>query len=87
MKKPALKVILSTLMIIILLFMAVTGALLYFGKTGMVWGVSRGVLRGVHFYAAISMCVLAVVHFILNFRLYLAGLRAWRKRGDAGRRR
>ena len=82
MKKPALKSILSTLLILMVLFLAITGALLYFGKTGMVWGISRYILREVHFYVAISMCVLAAIHLVLNCRLYLAGLKTIRKRGS-----
>ena len=76
MKRTALKAILSTLLILELLFLAFTGVLLHFGKTGMVLGISRGVLREVHFYVAIAMVVFGAAHLVLNRRLYVAGLRA-----------
>jgi len=81
MKKPFLKAILSTLLILIVLFLALSGALLYFGKTGMVWGISRQALREFHFCVAIAMCLLAAVHLVLNFRLYTTGLKALARRG------
>ena len=76
MKKLSFKAILSSLLILAFLFMASTGALLYFGKTGMVLGISRYLLREAHFWVAVSICVLIVVHFCLNLRVYLAELRA-----------
>ena len=83
MMKKQVKAIISTLLILCLLYLAVTGALMYFGKTGVVWGVSRNTLRGSHFWVAISICALVVVHLILNFRVYLAELRGLRgKRSD-----
>ena len=78
MKKQAIKAILSTLLILCLLYLAVTGALLYFGKTGMVLGVSRNALRSSHFWVAFSTVVLTVVHLMLNFRVFLAELRSVR---------
>ena len=75
-KQPLIKAILSTLLILIFLFMVFTGALLYFGKTGVVLGISRYVLREAHFWVAVSMCVLIPVHLIVNMRLYRSELRA-----------
>ena len=69
MKRSAIKAILSILLLFIFLLLVFTGALLYFGKTGVVWGISRYVLREAHFWIAISMCVLIPVHFVLNFRI------------------
>jgi len=82
MKRPCIKAILSSLLIILFFVMAVTGTLLYFGKTGMIWGISRRVLRETHFCLAITLCVLIVIHVVLNFRLYSAELRKLLKRGD-----
>ena len=79
--RKLLKVVLSTLLILLFLFLAFTGALLYFGKTGMVLGFARSALREAHFVAAASMFVLIPVHFLVNFRLYKAELKA--VRGDA----
>jgi len=75
MNKLSVKAILSTLLILIFLFLAFTGALLYFGKTGVVWGFSRYMLREVHFWVAVSMCLLVPVHLLLNFRIYKTELR------------
>ncbi|MCL2125759.1 MAG: DUF4405 domain-containing protein [Oscillospiraceae bacterium] len=76
----AVRAVLSTLLIIIVLFLAFTGALLYFGKTGLVWGISRYTLRGIHFAAAILMCLIVVIHFVVNRKIYVAGIRALTKR-------
>ena len=83
MKKISLKALLSTLLMVVLLILIFTGALLYFGKTGVIWGISRGVLRKFHFFTAVSMCVLVTVHLSLNCRLFLSELRALRKRGGS----
>jgi len=78
MKRQHFKAILSTLLILIFLFMVITGALLYFGKTGVIWGVSRFVLREAHFWVAVSLCVFIPVHLIFNLRLYKSELRSLR---------
>ena len=80
MKKPALKAILSSLLILLFLFLAFTGALLFFGKTGLVWGIPRSTLRSIHFVAAITTCVLIIVHLVINRRQYFSELRALVKR-------
>jgi len=80
MKKVSIKAVLSTLLILIFLFLAFTGALLYFGKTGVVWGFSRHLLREIHFWAAVSMCALVPVHLILNLGLYLSELKMFGKK-------
>jgi len=76
MKKLSVKAILSALLILVFLFMACTGTMLYFGKTGVVLGISRHLLREVHFWVAVSMCALIVLHLILNLRIFKAELRA-----------
>ena len=84
--KKLTKAILSSLLILVYLLLAFTGALLYFGKTGVVLGIPRYILRETHFWVAIAMCVLIPVHLFLNLRVYLAELRALRggKRGEFG---
>ena len=76
MKSQSIRAIISTLLIILLLCLAFTGALLHFGKTGVVLGIPRSVLRGIHFWVAVSLCVLALVHLILNIKQYKAELRS-----------
>ena len=75
-----IKAVVSTLLVFCFLFLAVTGALLFFGKTGVVWGVPRNTLRVAHFWVAASMCVLIVVHVFLNIRVYLAELKSFRRK-------
>ena len=74
--KKQLKAILSTLLTLCLLYLAFTGALMYYGKTGMVFGIPRHTLRDSHFWVAFAICVLAITHLVINFRVYLAELRA-----------
>ena len=78
MRKLSVKAILSTLLMLLFVVLVFTGALLYFGKTGVVLGFPRHLLREVHFWVAVSTAALIVVHFCLNLRVYLAGLRALR---------
>ena len=82
MKKAAIKGVLSTILMMAFAFLAVTGALLYFGKTGVIWGVSRQFLRSAHFWVAVSICVLIIAHITLNFRLYRSELQPIKKRKD-----
>ena len=75
MSKFSFKAVVSTLLILCILFLAFSGALMFFSKTGVVWGMSRSALRAVHFWVAVSMCVLIPVHLILNLGLYRTELR------------
>jgi len=86
MKKLSIKAILSIVLVLVFLALAFTGALLYFGKTGVVLGVSRHVLRQVHFWVAASMCTLVPVHLLLNLRTLRTELRTLRdnKRDEFG---
>ena len=77
MNKKILKAIISTLIILCLLYLAFTGVLMYFGKTGVVFGIPRNILRTSHFWVALSICILAAAHLALNFRVYIAELRAF----------
>ena len=70
MKNLPLKALLSSLLLLIFLFLAISGALLYFGKTGMVLGIPRYILRTAHTRAAAGMCVFLAAHIFINRRLY-----------------
>ena len=82
MKKANLKAIISSLLILVILFLAISGTALYFGKTGVVLGIARSSLRSVHAWVALFMCVLVVLHLLLNRRLYLNGLKSLIKGKD-----
>ena len=76
MKKQFVKAVISSLLLLLFLFLAISGAMLYFGKTGVVLGFARHTLREIHAIVALLMCLLIVVHFILNIRIYTSGLKA-----------
>jgi len=80
MKKLSAKAIVSSLMLLLFLFLAISGAILYFGKTGVIMGLSRSALRNAHTCAAILMCILVLIHLILNRRLYFSELKSIFKR-------
>jgi len=82
MKRLSVKAIVSSLLLLIFLFLATSGSMLYFGKTGVVLGFARGALRSAHTWAAASMCVLVVIHLILNRRLYFSELKSLIRRKD-----
>ena len=85
MKLSAVKAVLSTLLIPVFLVLVLSGALLYFGKTGVVWGMPRYMIRNAHTVAAVLMCVIVPTHFILNHRIYRAELRALQAKDNGGR--
>jgi len=80
MKKLAFKAIISTLLLLIVIFLALTGAMLYFGKTGVILGFSRHVLRNAHTLIGTVLCLFAAVHLGINMRMYRKELFALFKR-------
>jgi len=77
MKKLPVKAIISSLLLLTLLFLAVSGAMLYFGKTGMIMGITRNALRNAHTWGAALMCILCFIHLVLNRRLYFNELKSF----------
>ena len=86
MKRLRVKAVISSLLVLIFLFLATSGAMLYFGKTGVVMGFARSSLRNAHTCAAAFMCVLVIVHLVLNCRLYFSELKALVRRGVSEKR-
>ena len=76
MKRQSFKAILSVLLLLLFGYLAFSGALLYFGKTGMVMGIPRITLRETHSWAALFACVLIPVHLFFNRRLFLSELKS-----------
>lgn len=76
MKQLPLKAIISSLLMLCFLFLALSGALLFFGKTGLVLGFSRYILRNAHAWTGLAMSILILMHVFLNRRLYLRELHA-----------
>ena len=81
MKRLPVKAILSSLLLLTFLFLAASGAMLYFGKTGVVMGFARGTLLNAHAWAAVIMSVLVILHLFLNRGLYFSGLKSLFRRG------
>jgi len=86
MRKIKLKAVISSLLLLAFLCLAVTGAMLHFGKTGLILGIPRYTLLRIHDWAAIVMVVSVILHFILNLRLFAAGLKSLAKRKRGGNR-
>ena len=82
MKRPVFKAILSTLLFLLFAYLAFSGALLYFGKTGLMLGVSRNTWRETHARAAFSMGVIVLLHMVLNIRLYHGEWKTLFRRGQ-----
>ena len=80
MKRLPVKAIISSLLLLIFLFLAISGAMLYFGKTGLIMGFARNAIRNAHTWAAAFMCILVSIHLILNCRQYLGELKSLFKR-------
>jgi len=80
MKRQQIKGILSTILIFIFLIVAISGIMLHFGRTGMILGIRRGMLRDVHVWAGFLMCLLIPVHLLLNRLLYIGELKSLVKR-------
>ena len=80
MIRKRLKAVISSLLLLAFLYLAATGAMLYFGKTGLILGIPRRTLLDTHAWVALFMAVLVVVHLILNLQLYVAGLKSLAKR-------
>ena len=87
MKLTPIKAILSSLLLLTFLYLAFSGALLHFGKTGMVLGFARYALRNTHSFAAAFICVLIPLHLFLNRRLYFKELSALACPKDKEKRR
>jgi len=83
MNKLSVKAIISTLLIIVFLLLALSGGMLHFATTGLVWGFTRHFLREFHFWIAVAMCALVLAHFLLNIRLFGSEVRSiFRKKGS-----
>ena len=76
MKKLRIKAIVSILLMLSFMLLTITGAMLYYGKTGVILGVSRQALRTAHFWSAAAMLALVAAHIVLNSRLLAAEFRA-----------
>ena len=74
-KQQRLKAVISCLLLVVLLLISISGAMLYFGKTGLILGFSRAFLLHFHAGCAVLFVLLAACHLALNFKTLLAGFR------------
>ena len=70
MNRMRLKALLSSLLFLLFLAISVTGAMLYFGKTGLILGFRRIALLRFHGCCSFAFFALALCHITLNLRLY-----------------
>ncbi|MCL1849546.1 MAG: DUF4405 domain-containing protein [Clostridiales bacterium] len=82
MKRLSIKAVLSTLLLLLFSYLAFSGTLLYFGKTGLVMGITRNTLRETHFWVALLETLLILVHLLINRRLFL---QEWKHLAARGR--
>ena len=76
MKRIQVKALISCVLILLLLIISISGAMLLFGKTGLIWGLSRAFLLHFHARCALLFLVLALCHLVLNFRSLALGLKS-----------
>ena len=79
MIKLRLKGILSSVLIVLFLVVAVSGAMLYFGRTGLIMGIPRGVIRDAHIWSGFAMTAAVPLHLILNLRVFRGELKSLAK--------
>ncbi|MCL2392780.1 MAG: DUF4405 domain-containing protein [Oscillospiraceae bacterium] len=79
MKLLRLKAIISILLAAVFIALVMSGAVLHFGMTGMIWGITRFAWRNIHLIAAVIMCCLVPLHLLVNRRIFAAELRAFGK--------
>lgn len=80
MSKPLFKAILSTLLLVSLVLLAVTGFAMHFNTTGLVLGLPRYIVRQAHTVCAVFMSGGIVLHFILNLKTLMAEWRQGRRK-------
>ena len=78
MKKMRLKAALTCLLLLTLLLLSVSGAMLYFGKTGLILGFPRVFLLRLHLLCAVSFVLFGICHFALNFGLFVSEAKSFR---------
>ena len=77
-----IKALLSALLLSILLLIAATGAMLYFGKTGLILGFRRVSLLRFHARCSLGFLSLVACHVALNLRIYKQELKKLFKRRE-----
>ena len=63
-----LKGVLSICLAAAFLVSALSGIALWIWKGGMILGIARWIISGIHTWSSVAMCALVIVHFLLNLR-------------------
>ena len=72
MNRFLLKAVLSAVLLLCLLFLAVSGFAMHFNTTGLVLGLPRYLLRQLHTVCAAVMNAAVLLHLALNLKLLRA---------------
>lgn len=72
MNRKKLRGLISTILIVTALLSLVTGGILYFLQYGMWLIFTRNFLNNVHVLSGLIMAIAVMIHFIINYRMYLA---------------
>jgi len=75
MKRMRIKALISSMLILLLLAVSVSGAILYFGKTGVVLGFTRAFLLRFHAWCGLLFLAFGACHLALNFKLLTQEIR------------
>ena len=71
-----LKGILSICLAAAFIISALSGIALWIWKGGMILGIARWIMTGIHTWSSVAMAALVLIHFLLNLRTLRAELRA-----------
>lgn len=85
MKTLRFKAILSSLLILLLAAITVTGAMLYIGKAGLILGFRRISVLRFHGRCSLAFLALAACHLASNFHLYAQELKTLFRKGGPRR--
>lgn len=75
MNRLLIKALLSTMLLLCVLLICLTGGGLYFSHSGLVLGLPRHLVKNLHALCWLAMLAAIIPHFILNLRLFA---REWR---------
>jgi hypothetical protein len=80
MNRSLLKAVLSVVLLLCLLFLAVSGFAMHFNTTGLVLGLPRYLLRQLHTVCAAVMSAAVLLHLALNLKLLRAEWKQGRRK-------
>jgi len=70
MRRGKIKAIISTVLLVLMLIVLITGIAMYFVKGGIILGIPRYYVTTIHVWCAFILAVFAIVHFILNAKIF-----------------